>query len=51
MRKLGEAIELVLVLTIFYVAAALAVYAFRNPEATETQRLLHFWDALTFKGD
>lgn len=32
-----------------YVVVAMTAYALRHPELTDTQRLLRFWDAVTWK--
>jgi hypothetical protein len=32
-----------------WAAIAFFIYRFRHPEMTETQLLLHFWDALMFR--
>lgn len=32
-----------------YLGVALLVFAFRHPEMTSTQVLLHLWDALRFR--
>lgn len=48
-RKVRTGIEIVIALVLIYVAAAMAAYAFRHPEQTETQRLGHFWDAMLLR--
>lgn len=37
------------VLLILYLGIASAVFAFRHPWATETERFLHTWDAICFR--
>ncbi len=37
------------VLILAYIAVAYSVFAFRHPGMTDTQRLLHTWDAFRFR--
>ena len=48
-NNIGPIIYVVLIVPLLYFFIASLVYAFRHPEMTDTQRLLHFWDVVTFR--
>jgi len=48
-RNLATALSLLFLLIVLYVGIAFLVYAFRHPELTDTLRLLHWRDALSWR--